>query len=251
MAIRNLLLLAFLALAIIGCNRKSSYSGPIPTYTKAQVYQALVQHNVDFDWWVAKGKLEMESPEESVSGSTRLRIRKDSLVWMVGKKFAVEGMRMLVQPDSFWIKYPLERAYQRGRVDDFLRYYDLDMDYTDFQQVMAGNVMLPDSSYSEFEQQDSLVQLSYFDGTYQYRYQMHPYTLELSRMDISVPRGQSLTLRFDEYRKVKGSPYKLAHKRSLTVPGSVDMKFSLSEILINEAKKTPFSINPRYREIGL
>ena len=241
-----------LGLLLSACSRKTEeIKLPIPTYDKGQVYNALAEHNVDFDWWVGKGKVNIESPDQSGSGKAYLRMQKDSIIWMSAKKFKVEGMRMKVLPDSFWIKYNLEKVYQKGSLEELMGQNKLGVDFTDFQQILAGNIMLPDSARSEFKQDGATIQLKDQDFDFAYQYFFDPYTLDLSKVLIQDRYGRRIKIEYADYKKLKENPAILAHKRTLYIEDEIRMEFKFSEILIDVPKKTSFSISDRYRQVSL
>lgn len=242
----------FLLLLLSACSKKiDQVALPIPQYTRGEVYNALVEHNVDFDWWVGKGKVNIESPDQSGSGKAYLRMQKDSIIWMSAKKFKVEGMRMKIIPDSFWIKYNLEKIYQAGSVNELMGQNKLGVGFTDFQQLLAGNIMLPDSVQAEFTQEGSKIQLKDQDFDFSYQYFFDPYTLDLVKVFIEDRYGRRIKIEYEEYKKIEEGNYILPHKRTLLIENEIRMEFDFSEILINVPKKTAFSISNRYRQVSL
>lgn len=250
MNIKWLIYLSFLVLLSVGCSRKTVPKTTL-NYSKSMAYKVLQDHNVDFDWWSAKGKVHVESPEESGGGKAYLRIQKDSVIWMAAKKIGIEGMRMLVQPDSFWVKFPIIKEYQRGRVDQFLNAYNLGVDYIDLQHLLAGNIMLPDTLETNFSQIGKDITMEYRDPYFYYKYKFAPHQKHLEQVLIEDARGRRILIQYDKFKEAKDSDIIVPHKRSLDIEGSANIMFDFSEIEINVPKKTRFSISNRYTEVRL
>lgn len=235
-----------------GCSRKTSIANrTAPLRTKSDMLSALVAHNVDFDWWSGEGKISISSPEESGSGKTYLRMRKDSLVWMVGKKMSLEGVRLHMTPEEVVIKYPIEKVYQRAHLDHLLGTYDVDLSFADMQHLLAGNVMLPDSSTMSHELDKKTGTIEYGDGNYTYRYTIDSKTSHLLSLDIQDTDNRSIQVRYSNYKFNETAGKWLSYERQIMIADRAEIDLRFSEIEVNVAKNTPFSISARYREISL
>ena len=145
-----LLIVAILALFTSCKSTSGLHKGTPPSRTKDEVLKALNLHNIDFTWFAAKANAHFESESLSGSGSLQLRIRKDSLVWMTGKKFSIEGFRSIINKDSFYLVNRIEKYYHAEANRSLTRTFGIDLSFEDVQHLLAGNMFLPgknDSTY--------------------------------------------------------------------------------------------------------
>ena len=105
---------------MISCTRKVNFTGPAPIYDKIKLMQALEAHNIAFDWIALEGKMDFDSRLQGGSGKVLIRMKKDSLLWLQGKKLSIEGVRMKMTPDSTVIRYTIDKKYQAGETSALL-----------------------------------------------------------------------------------------------------------------------------------
>lgn len=112
--------------------------------SEKELQQALTLHNHDFEWFSAKGSLRYKSVDESGKATINVRMKKDSIIWLNIKKFSVEISRVKMTPDSVFIVYRWERLYEKGRLDQFTRAYNTNLDFAELQDLFFGNVTTAD-----------------------------------------------------------------------------------------------------------
>lgn len=234
-----------------GCTRKVKLKGPAPTLQMAEAYQILADHNIDFTWWAGVGKATVDSEYEKGSGKMYLRMKRDSLVWLVGKKLSLEGVRAQITPNKVTVKYPLEKVYQQGVPQDLLNKYQVDLEFTDVQHLLAGNVMLPDTSNCTIANSETGATIDYSDGLYRYQYLIDSRLNRLSGLEIVLPDSQHVSVTYGDYKPAKGSSVDCSHYRKIEMSGQGSLIIQFSDIEVDVPKKTPFSISNRYTEIPL
>lgn len=243
-----------LVILVSACSTKRKLeSGAVPNRSKAEVYQALVDRNIDFEWFSAKAKTQLETPDESVSGTMNLRVKRDSAALVAVSKFGIEAARVFMDKKEYTVLYRLEGAYEINPIDKLSDIFSVAASFEDIQQLMFGNVILADSSQMVMRK-DSIyyvvdanvddLRLSYF---------VNGYTLALDKMMVKDKQNRVATTVYSDYRSV-GDYGKVAYERNLTFPvsksenGSINISFS--EFDINVPKEFKFSIPSRYERIN-
>lgn len=257
--IRSLQSGLFLILLVAGFSACSPASrlkdGPAPVRSKSEVLQALSKHNIDFTWFAAKADAHFESSSLSGSGALQLRIRKDSLVWMTGKKFSIEGFRSIINRDSFFMVNRLEKYYHAEDNRMLSRTFGIDLNFEDVQHLLAGNMFLPnpgDSTY--FAQNTDKCILSTQMSNLSIVYCLDARTLQLSTVDITDVKGRKIEMVLGNYKKTKNLP-SLPYDRKYTFkePGNetsvLDIK--IDEVELNVAKSVNFNIPSHYDRLRI
>lgn len=124
--------------------------GPLPERTQEEVIAALIKRNIDFQWFSGKMSTSVESPDENVSGSMMVRMKRDSVLWVAVKKFGIEAVRLLVEQDQYTILYRLESAYESGNISQINDIISVTANFEDIQQLMFGNIILPENNQVDF-----------------------------------------------------------------------------------------------------
>ena len=100
------------------------------------------QSRVEADWLDAKAKIDFRSDDFSIVATAYIRMKKDSVIWMVGKKFGVEGVRALVTTDSVYVLDRLNKEYRAEGISYLQLRFNLSMSYYDLQDILLGNAIL-------------------------------------------------------------------------------------------------------------
>jgi hypothetical protein len=213
---------------------------------------ALKSHNLEFDWFDAKAKVRFENPEESGTANCRIRIKKDSVIWMNFKKLGVEASRILIRPDSFFIIYRLDRKYDLGAMEDIRRIYDIPINFDWIQQMVFGNIPLPSN--------EGLVKIMDNQSYYQLKTELEDYTanyilsgdLSLFQLNLKDQFERELKIDFSDYNMLEGG-LNFSYLRQYKIPfqngANSIAKFDFSNVELNVPKSIKFKIPEDYQKL--
>jgi Domain of unknown function (DUF4292) len=250
----------FLALSLFfvlttGCKTtKNLEQGPPPARSQKEVMDALLKRNIDFTWFAAKGDADFDSETMAGSGTIALRIKKDSLIWMQGKKFGIEGFRGIINKDSVYMVNRLEKYYIGEAIKSLHSSFGLDLDFQDIQQLLAGNVFLPSQEeIKSYVQEGKDCKLSSNTAGYNITYTCSAYDLQLYTMIISDNRGHKINVSLSDYRKF--GKIKIPFTRNFTFQSLGDTPYFLNvkvdELEVNEEKQMPFTLPTHYKKMRI
>lgn len=234
----------------IGCKSKRlPLETSLEERSKEELLDALKDHNVDYNWWSGTADVSVKSPSISTTGLAKIRIKKDSLVWIQAKKLGIEGARIRITPEEYAVIFRQDRSYSQ---DHFLAVSDLigfPVIYDDVQNMMMGNVLLPeaiDSLNSIGPDYIIKQRIDYFDVTYA----INSNDLRLQSIELEDKYRRTIEIKYFDYKKVGG--VELAHRLNITFddnkePSYLNLKFK--DIELDVAKRTPFSIPSHYDRI--
>ncbi len=237
---------------LIGCKTtKDSLVKDIPQRSKSELLEALYKHNYDYNWWTGKASVRLKSPFQSGSGKLHLRIKKDSLIWLVGKKLSIEGVRAQITPDQYSIIFRQENTYQQGLLHSLERQWGIPLVFEDLQNLLVGNIFLPDTvSNNEIHQEGSkYIILSNIDGM-KVTYTMDAFYLRLTQVDIQHNPSQHTSIQYKDYKKIEN--HDIAHDLIIKYANATDvssLSVQFNKVEIDIPKKTPFSIPSHYKKI--
>lgn len=231
---------------------KNLYKGPPPQRSQQDVNEALNKRNIDFQWFSAKAGGDFESPQFGGSGSMQLRIKKDSLIWMIGKKFSIEGFRTIINKDSFYVVNRLEGFYAAEQIKSINRMFGLKMQFEDMQQLLAGNVFLPDAKdiHSYTQENEQCVMTASIDE-YHVSYVVNAYDLSLTHFEFKDRYNRKVIANFSNYKKLNKSIVPYFRKYEFYDASSIVAKLEIDvdEIEINTPKSMIFSIPSHYERV--
>ncbi len=243
-----------LIIATAGCKTSKRIAQlPLPERTKDEVITALKSRNIDFKWFSGKMSTALESPDESVSGSMSVRMKKDSLLWVTVKKFGIEAARILADKNKYTILYRLEGVYESGPITQINEIVSLSASFEDLQELMFGNVLLPEENNITFFKDSIYFVVSTKVDDLAIKYYVNGYSLELEKMEVVDKMNRIAKAYYSDYRQI-GTYGKVAYERIFDFPYSstsnatITMRFS--EIEINIPKEIVFSIPSHYEKIN-
>jgi len=241
-------------LLVAGCKSKKTiqYEGPVPVRDKAELLDALANHNHSFDWYACETGLRLDSPDEGVGGKAYIRMRRDSIIWSIVKKYSVEGVRTLITENTFAAVNRIDHTYQKGSTDDILSKLGISLGFIDLQEAIFGNVILLDSTAVTIEQEGIHYLIKGIDQDLQLKYWINAYTLELEKSLLIDYRGRAIEVAYGDYRTLD-SGEKVPFFRHYKVPyderGDAEIVMKVKKIEINVPKKTRFSIPSHYKKV--
>jgi hypothetical protein len=247
-------ILFFSGLILTSCGGKKPivYQGEMPERDRMTLLNSLEERNVSYDWFASKASAKIESPQENTKGTVYLRVKKDSMIWVVFKKYSVEASRMLITQDSFFIIYRLDKKYERGSIDDLERAFNVDFSFKDAQQLVVGNTFLPDSGTVNILKDQPHYKIDGQSLDIIIAYWVNGYDLSLEKMHYTDNLDRKVKVTYGDYRIVEGKG-RIPYLREYDLPVEDDqrayLKLEFKEIEFEEPKRTIFRIPDQYEEI--
>src|SRR5688572_8544952 len=106
------LFLVFLLLFSAACKKKA-----VPTKSEVPPAAGLKVNvlNTEFTTFSAKGRMQLEKPDEKLASAVTIRIKKDSVIWVsVVPALGIEVARVRITPDTIQILDRLHKEYLAG-----------------------------------------------------------------------------------------------------------------------------------------
>ena len=244
----------FLVILLSSCGGKKPivYQGEMPERDRTQLISSLTERNVEFDWFASKASAKIESPQENAKGTVYLRVKKDSMIWAVFKKYSVEASRMLITQDSFFIIYRLEKKYERGSITDLEQAFNVDFSFEDAQQLVVGNTFMPDTNTLSLIKEKPHYKVNGSNLGIVLAYWINGYDLSLERMHYSDDLDRTVKVAYADYRIKEGKgriPYLREYDFPFEDQGRAYLKLEFKEIEFEKPKRTIFRIPDQYEEI--
>lgn len=256
--IRSSLVVPFLAaiiiMAAVSCTSSKRVTDTvISDLDKEAVIETIKQNNYSYEWFVAKGKAHIESPEENVKTTCYIRIKKDSLIWMAFKKLSIEAVRTKITPDSFFIAYRTESQYEKGSMEEIRKALDLDISFSEMQDYLVGLFPEVDSSSSSLDFQDKHYILTGVEKELTISTWVDAFDLKPTKVIARDNEMRTISATFGKYKEANNDIAIPFLRKIITDQGDgqqSSIKFDFSEILIDVPKATKFTIPPYYEEIN-
>jgi hypothetical protein len=137
---RSALFLVFPILFFTGACKKeavpvSATAAPVPNVTVNVV-------NTEFTTFSAKGRMQLEKPDEKIGSAVTIRIKRDSVIWIsVVPALGIEAARVRITPDTIQILDRLHRQYFAGNFSLLQQKYNIAASFDMLQAMLLGNYL--------------------------------------------------------------------------------------------------------------
>lgn len=248
------LFLGIISFLFFACGGKQEivYEGDPPDRSKEELLAALEERNVTFDWFASKAKAKIESPEENVGGTVYLRLKKDSMIWMVFKKYSAEWSRMMITQDSFYIIYRDNSTYQLGSIAEVENKFNIDFDFQEAQELLVGNALPLDSNNARVAMESPYYKMQGGNLEMLISYWINGFDLSLEKLAYEDNQGREVTIKYGDYR-IKEGIGRIPYLREYNVPYDdtqrAYFKLEFKDIEFEKPPRTIFRIPEHYQQV--
>jgi len=253
------LFFVFSIILLTACNaskkaQKGAEATDLPEMEVDSLLEKLSSNQVAVEWVNAKAKFTFKDDTQTRKFTATIRLRKDSVLWMVVKKLSVEAARVLVDKDSVYVLDRLNKEYYIKSLDYLAEEYHLPADFDALQTMLLGNPYLMEDQKLTVKSQGNQYQLTgEEEGGLLNDYWINGTTFALERMsflDLRYERKLDIAL---EDHELQSEGFIFSNKRMFKMAsaktGAVEVSFNIVESEFNVPKRMPFSISSRYKRV--
>jgi len=249
------LVLALLAgLSMTACaGKKKLTHGPAEpvdamSASRKSVLDRLAATQVPYEWFAGQGSGKIDWDGERFSASFKVRIKRDSVIWLQIQKLGFEIGRMYITRDTAWVINRWERFYSVYSTKEFCQEYNLPADFDMFCRVFTAGAYVPGQVHSAGTESDGAMYVSDGNGM-SARYWFDP-SRTLSRSLVQDPFHREWFSGYDDYRSVNGKRFPFRRSNSVTIDGVASiMDLEYRDVVLDEPQEFPFSIPSNYEKI--
>jgi hypothetical protein len=241
-----------LIVMVSACSSSKKLVSPVARdHSKNEIWAALQQHNKNFQWFHGKASAQIRTAGESQSVHMVIRMLRDSAVWVQIKKFEIEAFRLLVTPQDYTLLHRLESGYERGSVTKLSEMAGVDLTFEDVQQLIFGNIVLPEDQNFAFVREGDNYKVSFTSGNWSFEYVLDAFRLQVQKALVSDDSGKTMRIVFSEYKQALTGP-ELPHIREIYFPEKPGtegvIRLDFSELEVDVAKELKFVVPSHYHE---
>jgi hypothetical protein len=214
--------------------------------------EKLGESNIDFDWITARTRINYRSPSINASGSGRLVMVRDSLIW--GTANAVLGIevgRFSITPDSVRIINRYDRTYT-SLPFSFLQKQTghSNLTFSELQQLLAGNYPYDNRNdlTSSFESPHHLLH----NKTGQQELTIlihHEFFRPAGYQIVRNASQQSFDIEFADHKEKKGGMFPGSLRISAKMPENVEIFIRFENVNFEPADNLSFDVPDGYERI--
>jgi hypothetical protein len=248
--------LALAALLLLtGCANKKRLMSDADTASSGEnasakaVMSRLAQTEVPYKWFAGYGSGKIDWDGERFSASFKVRILRDSVIWLQIQKLGFEVGRMYITRDTAIVINRWERFYSIYSTREFCREYNLPADFDMFTKVFTAGAYVPDQVKTAMTAADGALHVSDGNGL-SATYWFDP-GKTLARSVVQDPFHREWFSVYDDYREVgNGKRFPFRRSNSVTIEGVASiMDLEYKGVELDVPQELPFSIPSNYEKI--
>jgi hypothetical protein len=125
--------------SVAACKKKAV---PVKSETPVAAGLKVDVLNTEFSTFSAKGRMQLEKPDEKLSSAVTIRIKKDSVIWVsVVPALGIEVARVRITPDTIQILDRLHKEYLAGNFSLLQKRFNIAADFKMLQAILLGNYL--------------------------------------------------------------------------------------------------------------
>lgn len=249
--LRGFLLLCCSLLVLFSCSRK--VTTPVTVAPAATAKPELRIQPIDFEYFQGKARMVLRDANKEREVKANIRVRKDSVIWMVFSVVGLQGGRALINKDSITIISNVDKEYYVFEYSELSKRYNFRIDYDVIQAAMLGNLLLQRKPEDDVVQESSMYILKQRAGTVQVDNYVNAASMKIEKVEFRENNSNNnLVINYSNFQPVgdKVFPYNgtinLFYKTlSGVLNTTVIFEYNKAEVGDKELK-FPFNIPRKY-----
>ncbi len=250
------LVCTFFAICLLAGGCKSRKQAASVKIGKKEAEKALVltqQQKPNYQRLSITGKAEADVPKEgfNMSFNYRMHLFKDSLIWMRFTKLGIEAVRVVISPDSVFIRDNLNESYRKEGYELAKRITGLNVDFELLEDIFLGNLnIIPSRLELEGELVNPLLFLGTSAGT-SFQYTVDAKQYKLIRLETTNEvNNQHTLLTYSDFNRHANALIPESGKVQVLSPENLSVEFKHNRIIVNpENLSANFSIPKSYKRM--
>jgi hypothetical protein len=227
----------------------ASSEGNIKKKSVQFLLNKLEKNRIDYSWFGSKAKVKYEGSDKKIVFSALVRMQKDSLIWLKLKKMNVEGLRILITPQTIEILNRQESSYTKKPFSFLQQEFGIDWSFSDVQDLIIGNPVL----YKQRKLLASTAANSYLIQSPNAQKEVLKIFLHASDYRMKEIRGSEknnrIAIQYDTYETI--NEQNLPLQKNIQIDSereTILLQIEFSKVELNEVQKHSFKIPDSYRK---
>lgn len=205
---------------------------------------------LDYQWYSFKSNATVYFSNNSIGGSTDIRIKKDELIWMSVKKFGFEVARILVKPDSFFVVDRFNSQYMAEPINILQKNYDIHLNFNEMQDLLVGNSIVDNQLPVDGRKVNDNYILKTNGNDLGITYKMDSEYKVLNSKFFNND-NKTIEIDFSDYKSENGKniPYLRKYSYPDNENPEYSLKLNIKKLSIDKSQKVKFEIPNSYKKI--
>lgn len=216
------------------------------------VIEKVVSKKIDFNTFSGKVKFSYKGKDEENQATAYLRMKKDSIIWIsVTGAFGIEGVRLLVTPDSVILMNKLNKSVTYRKISYLQDLTKVPMDFYDFQDLLIGNPVFLNGKIVSYKTNESgwliLLKGMFFKNLLTVSYENMLVT-HSKLDDVDSTRNRTADITFASYENTGSFYFPLSRVITVSERSKLDIEMLFKSYNFDKPQDYPFNIPKSYSQ---
>ncbi len=239
--------LYLISILFISCKTTNTTGGKIKFYTATEIDSIHKQNQIDFTTISGKAKVDI-SGNINQSATAGIDIEKDKFIGMSLRAFGVEGVKILITPDSIKILNRITSKYIRHDFSYIQNQLALRIDFNDLQNMIVGNLFFDDGNLYTSVAEDKYI-LTAQNPEYKNTIWFYP-SFDLMRLFIEdMVNKRSVIIDYSDYQKLEQKRFAFLRHIAIDAVEKYEIDMQFTSVILNRPLDFTFTVNPKYEKV--
>ncbi len=201
----------------------------------------------------AKASVDINMPDLNQDVNSQIRWIRDSVLWMNFTVLGIEGARLLITKDSFFMVDRINKRFMAENLAQMAAKYNLPISFKTMQNFLLGNPVFLSNSDIQLEKSNQLNHFIQEDKVWKGDYYTDPGTSQLNKLNLRQKTGDAtMSQHLENYKALKNSS-DFSFDRLIEfyskASGKASIKLVIKDLGINARKEIKFSIPSSYERM--
>jgi len=218
----------------------------------SELVQIIENNQLEFKDWTARGSVSFDSPDMGVSGSFVARIKRDSAIVLGFRKLGIEWARAMMDKHKYVVVNKWEKTVETKSLGEAARMINFNVQYADIENLLCGNVIIPNTETSQIRIKDDNYYLSFSDDGYDIEYVVDKNTLNITQSTIKRKGKILAIMSWGNYQTLsngKKAPFHRVLKVVSEGEPNTEIDLKISRIELDDDGIINFDIPSNYQKI--
>ncbi len=249
------LLLLVATLSLTSCNKKKRLEkSKRNVKTEVELLEEKMTNNfLEVEWLSAKTKISTNDGKKKLSFNADIRMRKDSVCWMMiyPPIVKIALAQVLITSDSVKVIDRMNKKYYAKSIDYIEDFTNYPLDFNTLQNLILGQPIANTNKDSKIEATaDGNYSINTLNQQLAYLLKVEGQSYTISNMNISdAEKNRHIQVDLSNYETINNKAF--AHKRTIAIqaPEEYEAEIDFSRVKVNEKQKFPFKVSKKYTRV--
>lgn len=220
------------------------------------LWDSVQKRQFTFEWQTMSAKLKVgytNQKGKQPDFTANIRMQRDSIIWIsLSNDIGIEGLRILITPDSIQVLDKLANTYQQRPLFSIQEVSQIPFSFADLQGLLTGQPLFFDiASILTYSNRANGYTLLSADSLFRNLLSINiDYTIEKSKLDDVDPlMNRTADLFYRDYDEKAGFPFSTYREIFISQQNKLHVQLKFRDYRFNEALTYPFPIPKRFKRI--